>query len=723
MGNTRASLQKIATVGLEQGRLIKPFLILLYLFLVAYTYHLFGEISRHNHSIVSIIREEKGKYFLPLGFHTYQTGNVTASITEDQKRKAINVVIDPKEAVEYNGFGFNVDMDVPLNSYLVVKLRNNSGEKQIYINITDSYQGGELFFKPVVLKPYSLNEFRISLKELQRNEWQPSGASKDGQLNTDGIVIIAISIAPGLPLDVNLISLGFEWGISSIYFYVYFAFFVFTGLLLLLKKFTEENWRTPINNHSINYFIYFMCGFAGIYFSNSLILQGDQHCYITLLMVLAVTILDRLFYLKGWLAEIWAFRYIIVLIPIYYLKADDPGWIIPLLFLTIIAHTPFLVTYRFPLIFLSLLMPLVLIFLKGMGNLQMAVKGIAALAGGSIFSYLFIFFLQNRRDRIEAEHKDKLIKAILETSSDGILLLDAKGEILSSNAGFQKMVSQREEVIAGLNLHDFIAKSAQDVFVINDGKFDLKLKGKDDTILYVYLRIQSLYKGNKLSGYIATISDITERKKSEEALKQNEERYRDLFDNAPIGYIEVDKEGRITAVNNAELKLLGYTFEEMIGKYIWDFGLETAKKKISDILGGNGYPAKGLERDFMRKDGSLVPVLIDDVLLKDKSGGIIGLRCVHRDIREIKQAKEEKDKLIQELRDALSKVRTLSGMLPICSHCKKIRDDKGYWNQIESYIREHSEAEFSHGMCPECADKLYGNEGWYIDMKKKKEKK
>jgi hypothetical protein len=61
-----------------------------------------------------------------------------------------------------------------------------------------------------------------------------------------------------------------------------------------------------------------------------------------------------------------------------------------------------------------------------------------------------------------------------------------------------------------------------------------------------------------------------------------------------------------------------------------------------------------------------------------------------------------------ELQKALSEIKTLSGLLPICSSCKKIRDDKGYWNQIELYIRDRSEAEFSHGICPPCAEKLYG---------------
>jgi PleD family two-component response regulator len=68
---------------------------------------------------------------------------------------------------------------------------------------------------------------------------------------------------------------------------------------------------------------------------------------------------------------------------------------------------------------------------------------------------------------------------------------------------------------------------------------------------------------------------------------------------------------------------------------------------------------------------------------------------------------KEKEKLIGELKEALAKVKTLSGLLPICSSCKKIRDDKGYWNQIETYIRERSEADFTHGICPKCAKMLY----------------
>ena len=77
------------------------------------------------------------------------------------------------------------------------------------------------------------------------------------------------------------------------------------------------------------------------------------------------------------------------------------------------------------------------------------------------------------------------------------------------------------------------------------------------------------------------------------------------------------------------------------------------------------------------------------------------------EIRIRKEAETEKEHLIKNLTHALEEIKTLQGLLPICSFCKNIRDDKGYWNQIEAYISEHSEAEFSHGICPECSKKLY----------------
>ncbi|MFA5353587.1 MAG: response regulator [Thermodesulfovibrionales bacterium] len=95
-----------------------------------------------------------------------------------------------------------------------------------------------------------------------------------------------------------------------------------------------------------------------------------------------------------------------------------------------------------------------------------------------------------------------------------------------------------------------------------------------------------------------------------------------------------------------------------------------------------------------------------DYLVKGRIDGYSLTRTIRYAI-ERKRLEREREQLIRELQAALATVKTLSGFLPICASCKKIRNDKGYWEQIEAYISEHSEAEFSHGICPDCARRLY----------------
>lgn len=111
---------------------------------------------------------------------------------------------------------------------------------------------------------------------------------------------------------------------------------------------------------------------------------------------------------------------------------------------------------------------------------------------------------------------------------------------------------------------------------------------------------------------------------------------------------------------------------------------------------------------------------IKKIPLIDEKGEVYGICGIAFDITEEKKLKTEREKLIKELQLALENVRTLTGLVPICAQCKKIRDDKGYWRQIEEYIESHTEALFSHGICHDCAEDLYGDQEWYKKMKRKR---
>ncbi len=126
--------------------------------------------------------------------------------------------------------------------------------------------------------------------------------------------------------------------------------------------------------------------------------------------------------------------------------------------------------------------------------------------------------------------------------------------------------------------------------------------------------------------------------------------------------------------------------------------MEHIKKTITE--GSNVF-----EWIHVKYDGTPFPALVT------LSAMTIGSRklvlAVGRDLTDVKQAAAKREQLIDELKEALGKIKTLKGLFPICASCKKIRDDQGYWNQIEEYIRDRSDAKFSHGICPECAKKLY----------------
>jgi len=202
------------------------------------------------------------------------------------------------------------------------------------------------------------------------------------------------------------------------------------------------------------------------------------------------------------------------------------------------------------------------------------------------------------------------------------------------------------------------------------------------------------------------------QKQAEEALRESEERYRSILDNIEDGYFEVDLRGNFTFFNDSLCKELGYTKEEMMGMNNRQYmDKETAKKvyKAFNHVYTTGEPYKAYDWEITRKDGTKRIHESSVSLIRNAQGEPIGFRGIARDVTEKKQAEAEREKLLCDLQKALSEVKTLSGLLPICASCKKIRDDKGYWNQIEVYIRDRSEAEFSHCICPECKIKLYGD--------------
>jgi PAS domain S-box-containing protein len=182
-----------------------------------------------------------------------------------------------------------------------------------------------------------------------------------------------------------------------------------------------------------------------------------------------------------------------------------------------------------------------------------------------------------------------------------------------------------------------------------------------------------------------------------------------IVDSAEEAIIAQNLQGVITTWNSSAERLFGYTAAEAVGRaasIIVPAALQRETDQLMAKLGrGDGWVQ--LETVRVRKDGSPVDIFLTMSPIKNGDGQIIGASSIAFDVTERKKVEEERTRLIAHLNQMLSKVKTLSGLLPICASCKKIRDDRGYWQQLETFVREHSGAEFSHSICPECMQRLY----------------
>jgi two-component system sensor histidine kinase VicK len=217
------------------------------------------------------------------------------------------------------------------------------------------------------------------------------------------------------------------------------------------------------------------------------------------------------------------------------------------------------------------------------------------------------------------------------------------------------------------------------------------------------------------------------RKQAEDALKESEGKLKSITSHLAEGIYLLNELGYITFMNPEAEHLLGWTMEELNEKGPHNLihfqkpdgtPLLPSECKMHDVI-KTKERYFSTDEVFVRKDGTVFPISIITAPVIE-NGNIRASVTAFRDITEQKQAEKEKEKLISDLQEALATINTLQGILPICASCKKVRDDKGNWKQIESYISEHSEAEFSHGYCPECGKKAL--EEAHDFMKKLKQK-
>ena len=342
------------------------------------------------------------------------------------------------------------------------------------------------------------------------------------------------------------------------------------------------------------------------------------------------------------------------------------------------------------------------------------------------------------RDITEQKHIEEELKASeqkyrnISESMPGLILKyklnpDGSDQLLYISKGVEDLYEiQREDAVRNNALlwdrvhrddleeyRALVKKSAEN---LSFWELEHRLKMPDGRVKWVHNRGVPIKQEDGSIVWDSLAVDITERKQAVQALKNSRQLLRNIIDTSTDYIFVKDKNLKTVLCNKTFAKAVNKDPADLIGKTDIENGWDAELVKGNPEKGVKGYEKNDLEalsgKSVKNTDIATIygeTLFLDSVKipLKDENNEIFGVLGISRDITEQKKLEQEKDHLIDELKLALSKVKKLEGFLPICSHCKKIRDDKGYWNQIEGYIRDHSDAEFSHSICPECAVKYY----------------
>lgn len=322
------------------------------------------------------------------------------------------------------------------------------------------------------------------------------------------------------------------------------------------------------------------------------------------------------------------------------------------------------------------------------------------------------------RKRVEAalRESEERFRRVFEEGPLGVALVARDHRFLTVNSSFCRLVGYSESELASMKFDDITYPDDLKADVelaqrlLNDEipfyQLAKRYVKKSGEIVWINLTASLIHdkEGMPLYG-LAMIEDINESKRMNDALRENEERLRVALKASPVVVFNQDRELRYTWINSpvlawARQEYLGRTDQEIIGG---EEGARLTAIKQRVLQSGVGTRTEVSVTDLNEThhfDLTVEP-------LQDAVGTIVGITCAAVDVTAMKQSAAERERLIAELWEALARVKQLSGLLPICASCKRIRDEHGSWRPFESYVREHSNADFSHGVCQECAEKLY----------------
>jgi PAS domain S-box-containing protein len=319
----------------------------------------------------------------------------------------------------------------------------------------------------------------------------------------------------------------------------------------------------------------------------------------------------------------------------------------------------------------------------------------------------------SRRIRRQAEtallRSERELKDFFEHAPLGLHWMGPAGTILRVNEAELEMLGYLQDEYVGRPFSDFcVDRNTVDCLLerLNSGEsvegYETLMRCKDGRIKHVQIDANVLREKGKFIHSRCFLRDVTERKRGEEASAY----LAAIVNSSDDAVIGTSLDGVIRSWNSGAGRLYGYAADEVIGRplsvLVPPYRPDEPPSLYARIKDGEWI--RNYETVRLRKDGTRISVSLTFSPIMDRSQGVIGISAIERDMTAHKASEEERLKLISELTDALCSIKTLRGLIPICAWCKRIRHDEGYWEQVESYVAHHTDAEFTHSICPDCSD-------------------
>jgi PAS domain S-box-containing protein len=189
----------------------------------------------------------------------------------------------------------------------------------------------------------------------------------------------------------------------------------------------------------------------------------------------------------------------------------------------------------------------------------------------------------------------------------------------------------------------------------------------------------------------------------------NDHIFQTAFNHAPIGMALIGFDGRLLRTNHALSEIVGYTELEFSSTTIQALthpeDAASDQAKLQELLGSR-ISSYQMEKRFFHRNGRIVWTLLSVSLVRSRNGTPLFFILQIQNIDEQRRMQQELKDRNQELTAALREVKQLRGIVPICMYCKSIRDDSNFWHRVEAFVAEHSAAQFSHCVCPECMERF-----------------